>query len=83
MRAPAWRWGLANRRPHPFKRGAHTLVPTGRFVAGQLVGLGDGGGDQAQGGDAGAGIGPDGQVAGHRQWIGRQGAQVHRRRTSR
>ena len=61
--------GLAlglRKSPSPsFQRSAHTLVPTGRFVAGQLVGRGDGAGGQAQGGDAGAGIGPDGQVAGH------------------
>ena len=47
-------------------------------MVGPFVHFGDGGGGQAQSGDAGTGIGPDGQVAGHRQWIGRQGAQVHR-----
>ena len=41
-----------------------------------LVRLGDGGGGQAQGGDAGAGTGPHRQVTGRRQWIGRQGSEV-------
>ena len=46
-------------------------------MAGQLVDLGDGGGDQAQGGDAGAITGADRQVAGYGEGLGRQGAQVH------
>ena len=40
--------------PPSFQRGAHTLVPTGRFMAGQLVDLGDGAGGKAHGRDAGA-----------------------------
>ena len=40
--------------PPSFQRGAHTLVPPGRFMAGQLVDLGDGAGGEAHGRDAGA-----------------------------
>ena len=42
-------------------------------MAGPLVGLGDGGCGQAQGGDAGAG----GQVAGYGEGLRRQGPQAH------
>ena len=40
--------------PPSFQRGAHTLVPPGRFMAGQLVDLGAGAGGEAHGRDAGA-----------------------------
>ena len=46
-------------------------------MAGPFVYLGDGGGDQAQGGNTGAGAGADGQVAGHGEGFRRQGTQVH------
>ena len=46
-------------------------------MAGLLVGLGDGGGGQAQGGDAGAGTGPHRQVAGHGEGLRRQGRKSH------
>ena len=42
------------------------------------MGLGDGGGDQAQGGDADAGTGAGGQVTGHGEGLRRQGAEAHR-----
>ena len=60
------------------QRGAHTWVPAGRFVAGPLVGLGDGAGGEAQGGNAGAIAGPHRQVTGDGEGFGRQGAEVHR-----
>ena len=55
-----------------FQGSPHTLVPTGRFVAGQLVGLGDGRRGQSQGGDGGAGAGANRQIAGHGERLGRQ-----------
>ena len=54
------------------------MVPTGRFMAGQLMGLADGGRGQAHRGDGGAGTGPDGQVAGHGERFRRQGRETHR-----
>ena len=47
-------------------------------MAGQLVSLGDGGGGQAQGGNAGAIGGADGQVTRDCQRFGRQGWEAHR-----
>ena len=42
-----------------------------------LVSLGDGGGGQAQGGNAGASTGANRQIAGHGEGLSWQGAQVH------
>ena len=62
----------------PFlQRGAHARVPAGLFQLRPLVGLGDGAGDQPQGGDGGAGARPGCQVAGHGGGLGRQGAEAH------
>ena len=46
-------------------------------MAGPLVGLRDGATHQMHGGNAGAITGADGQVAGHGEGFGRQGAQSH------
>ena len=54
VRAPAWRWGLASCRPRPFKEARTPWSRPGRFMAGQLVDLGDGAGGEAHGCDAGA-----------------------------
>ena len=54
-----------------------TPVQAGGFVAGPLVGLGDGGGGQAHGGDGGAIAGAGGQVAGDGEGFRRQGVETH------
>ena len=46
-------------------------------MSGPFMRLGDGGGGQAHGGNAGAITGADGQVTGHDEWLCRQGAQAH------
>ena len=46
-------------------------------MAGPLVDLGDGGGGQAHGGDARAGAGAGGQVAGDGEGFRRQGVETH------
>ena len=42
-----------------------------------FMGLGDGGGSEPHGGNAGAGAGAGGQVASYREWLRGQGAEAH------
>ena len=77
VRAPDWRWGLAEAPAPSLQRGAHARVPAGRFQLRPLVGLGDGRCGEPHGGDAGAGAGAGGQVAGHGEGLGRQRREAH------
>ena len=56
---------------------AYSTILAGRVMAGQLVGLGDGRGDQTQGGDGGAIAGAHRQVARDSQRLGRQRLEAH------
>jgi len=59
--------------PSPsLQRGAHARVPAGGLQLRPLVGFRDGRRGQPDGGDAGAGAGPGGQVAGHGEGLRRQ-----------
>ena len=77
MRAPAWRWGLASRRPQPFNASRTPRSRPGESWPAHSCTLGDGGRGQAQGGDAGASIGSGSQIAGDGEGFRRQGCEAH------
>ena len=68
--------GFSQTPRHSLQGGAHAAILAGGFMAGPLVGLGDGGRGKPQRRDAGAGTGAGGQVSGHGEGLRRQGREA-------